>query len=86
MPCRWWSRWLELGTQLAYLCTGYGIRYRQLAQWIRGQESMQLFKRPAKVKTYRSFILPSTVLKTLFIDALDLGRWSSHVTFLKSFV
>ena len=38
------------------VATPYGIRYRQLALWIRAQESMQLFKRPATVKTYRSFI------------------------------
>ena len=38
------------------VATPYGIRYRQLGQWIRAQESMQLFKRPATVKTYRSFI------------------------------
>ena len=57
------------------VATPYGIRYRQLGQWIRAQESMQLFKRPATVKTYRSFILPATPLKTLFIDTLDLGRW-----------
>ena len=57
------------------VATPYGIRYRQLGQWIRAQESMQLFKRPATVNTYRSFILPATPLKTLFIDTLDLGRW-----------
>ena len=28
------------------VATPYGIRYRQLGQWIRAQESMQLFKRP----------------------------------------
>jgi hypothetical protein len=54
------------------VATPYGIRYRQLGQWIRAQESMQLFKRPATVKTYRSFILPATPLKTLMIDTMDL--------------
>ena len=49
------------------VATPYGIRYRQLGQWIRAQESMQLFKRPATVKTYRSFILPATPLKTLMV-------------------
>ena len=57
------------------VATPYGIRYRQLGQWIRVQESMQLFRRPSTVKTYRSFILPSSPLKTLFIDTLDLCRW-----------
>ena len=58
------------------IATPYGIRFRQLALWIRAQESMQLFKRPATVKTYRSFILPKTPLKTLMIDTMDLGKWA----------
>ena len=68
------------------VATPYGIRCRQVALWIRAQESMQLFKRPATVKTYRSFILPSTVLKTLFIDTLDLGRWGGGAQGRQRFV
>eukprot|EP01043_Picozoa_sp_COSAG02_P129170 COSAG02_NODE_66717_length_254_cov_1.632258_1_plen_51_part_01 len=47
---------------------------------------MQLFKRPATVKTYRSFILPSTVLRNLFIDTLDLGRWAGGAQGRQRFV
>jgi hypothetical protein len=36
---------------------------------------LQLVRQHATVKTYHSFILPATPLKTLFIDTLDLGRW-----------
>jgi hypothetical protein len=37
---------------------------------------MQLFKRPLMAKTYRSFILPATPLKTLMVDTMDLGKWA----------
>ena len=68
------------------VATPYGIRYRQLGQWIRAQESMQLFKRPAKVKTYRSFILPATPLKTLMVDTMDLGKWAGGAQGRQRFV
>ena len=68
------------------VATPYGIRYRQLGQWIRAQESMQLFKRPSKVRVYRSFILPQTPLKTLMVDTMDLGRWGGGDTQRQRFV
>ena len=53
----------------------FGIKQRQMKAWLRSQEAAQLFKIPRRVKTFRPFILPSTPLKTLQVDTMDLGRF-----------
>ena len=54
--------------------TPYGIRYRQLQQYLAAMEHRQLHKRPTKVKTTRSFVTPIAPMRRLMADTMDLGK------------
>jgi hypothetical protein len=52
----------------------YGIRYRQLQQYLAAMEHRQLHKRATKVKTTRSFVLPVAPIRRLMTDTMSLGK------------
>ena len=56
------------------VATPYGIRYRQLQQYLAAMEHRQLHKRPAKVKTTRSFVLPVAPIRRMMMDTMSLGK------------
>ena len=56
------------------VATPYGIRYRQLQQYLAAMEHRQLHKRPTKVKTTRSFVLPVAPIRRMMMDTMSLGK------------
>ena len=56
------------------VATPYGIRYRQVQQYLAAMEHRQLHKRATKVKTTRSFVLPVAPVRRLMADTMDLGK------------
>jgi hypothetical protein len=52
----------------------YGIRYRQLQQYLAAMEHRQLHKRATKAKTTRSFVLPVAPIRRLMADTMSLGK------------
>ena len=56
------------------MSTPYGIKYRQLQQYLAAMEHRQLHKRPTKVKTTRSFVLPVAPIRRMMMDTMSLGK------------
>ncbi len=54
--------------------TPYGIKLRQLQAYLAAMEHRQLHKRPTKVKTTRSFVLPVAPIRRLMGDTMSLGK------------
>ena len=64
----------------------YGIRYRQLEQYLEAMEHRQLHKRPTKVKTTRSFVLPVAPVRRMMMDTMNLGEWGGGKAKTQRFV